>query len=243
MAFSCLVLAGACQNAPVESEGTLDFSQEVAVLLPPGHPGEAKGSTLVIPAEPDPPAIHYANCFAGVTTEGDFGIGSAAGYTKDYIGSMVLPVNVNLGNSVMEYYRVRIEIGDTALQMLPESVAGSYSWLSTDDCTDRCNSACADNPQYYPKQFDRAAGFESPPTVTKLSGGAIVVEATDSDTSDPTTGTVNLCNVPVKIVGELPPASGVTVSFTVESLQDPAGNELSPINPLSGIIIENIQLK
>jgi len=240
IAFTSLVLAG-CRSESVDSEGTVELNEDVAVMLPPGHPGEVKGSTLIIPSESNPPAIRYANCFAGVQDHGDMGIGSAAGYTKDYIGSVVLPVNVNLGNSVMEYYRVRIEITEPAIEIVSASVDGSYPWLSTGDCRDRCNSMCAENPQNYPDQFQPAQGFETAPTVTDVAGG-IVVEATDSDTSTPTTGVVNLCNVPLKFVGDLPPQNGVTVSFTVESLQDGSGNELFT-NPFSGILVENIRLK
>ncbi len=240
VAFACLILAG-CGSEPVESEGTVELNEDAAIMLPPGHPGEEKGSTLIIPAEDKPPAIHYANCFSGVPHKGDIGIGSAAGHTRDYIGSVVLPVNVNLGSSAMESYRVRIEVSDSALEFVPASVEGSYPWLSTSDCRDRCNSICADNPENYPDQFQKAAGFEQKPTVTPVSGG-IVVEANDSDPATPTTGTVNLCNVPLKIVDELPSASGVTMDFTVESLKDKDGNELSR-TPLSGTVIENIRLK
>lgn len=231
----------ACPSEPIESSGQAALSGPVAVLLPPGHPGVVLGSTLLYPAYPDFPRIHYANCFAGVEDEGEIGIGSAVGYTKDYIGSAVLPVNANLGDAKLGSYQITIKSSDPAVELQSASVSGSNPRLSSGDCRDRCHPVCVDYPEDYQHQFNRAPGFEGDPTLVAGDSTSITIEADDDGTGDPTTGVVNLANVPIRIVGDLPP-EGVEVKFTVEFLKDPQDQDLDH-KPLSGVVIQNFKLQ
>jgi len=200
------------------------------------------GSTLVLASEPLPTRIREADCFSGVPNPGEIGIGSATGYTKDFMGSVLLPVNVNLGDTMLREYEIRVEVSDPSLEIDPAGVVGSYSWLSTDNCLDRgCASICSEYPSYYPRQFNPAPGFEQTPQVTGTSSG-ITVSGVDAKPDSPTTGTVNLFHVRINIVGDLPP-SGAVVSFFVKRLKDPWGSDIRHLQVPDGIVIGRFQVR
>ena len=236
----------ACPSEPIESSGQALISGPLAGRLPPGHPGEVSGSTLFYPAYPDFPTIHYANCFAGVENEGEIGIGTAAGY-KNYMGSEILPVNANLGAAELKSYQITIKSSDpAAVELQPDSVAGSYHWLSSDNCGDRCTLVCVDYPEDYQHQFNRAPGFEEDkPTLVAGDSTSITISAEDKDdgTGGPTTGVVNLANVSIRIVGDLPPG-GVKLTFSVDSLRNSVDQDISDSAiECSGMVIQHFKLQ
>jgi len=236
-----LVFVAGCENATTERTGKIFLSSDTAVILPPGHPGAVSGSTLMLPSESDPPAVRYANCFAGVPGHLDFGIGSSAGATRTYLGYAVLPVNINLGDTVLGAYRIRIDVSHPSVHIDLANIAGSNSFLSENDCRKRgCLSGCEQYPAFYPPQFNPARGFEIVPVFTGNIAG-ITVEATDQDPVNPTTGTANLCNIRVNIAGDLP-LGRTWLDFTVDLLEDSSGQPITP-NPISGVVIENFQIQ
>ncbi len=227
-----------CSETEIEGAATFSVTGQSAFRLPAGHPGFVQGSTLVIPRESEPPAVRVANCFAGVPREGDAGIGSAVGYSQDYIGYAVLPVNVNLGARVLDSYTVRVSVPHHSVSL--GRVTGSNPLLCTDDCSDRCDPVCLEQPQLYPRRFQCATGFEQDPAQVSYGATWVTVHAEDIDAS-PVTGTVNLCNVRVDIKDALP-SSGVILSFQVQAMTDHSANQV-PANPLSGIVIKNYKLE
>jgi len=237
--MAAVALPGGCGSEPVESEGSITFGGQSFFILPPGeHNTFMDGETFVISLFPESPYVHAANCFSGVPDPGDFGIGTSVGAAQDFIGTAVLPVNINLGNTVLDSYTIRIESSHSSVTF-DTNVTGSKPVLASGTCTQRgCPSNCGDYPGLYPPQFDPATGFEDPPTVT---GGAtaITVQATDSDTAD-VTGTVNLCNVRVNISDDMPSA-GVELIFTVKSLSARGG--VITAFPISGRVVENYRFE
>jgi len=247
LAAGALLGAGAagCGQVVQEAKGKVIIGNSGWVVLPPGHPGLLSGFTLVLPREISGPFVHYASCFAGVPHPGDFGIGSSAGITKSEGGQVELPVNLHLGGATLKSYRIRVKTSSADVTLAPPRVQGSYPWLSTNNCEDRCRPGCSQFPaSYYPKQFDRAAGFEYPshvPTVTPVSSTELVIEATDAGVDPPTTGVVNLCNVFIYLQSELS-AGPVDLQIIVESLKDPAGNDIVNL-PLDGLAVKNFQIQ
>lgn len=218
--------AGCDGDDDVGDAGTYYVSGDVATRLPPGHPGVVSGSTLTIPLNADPPSVRAANCFAGVANVGDIGIGSSVGVTKDFIGAVTLPVNVNLGASELGAYRIRIDVSDPSVEIDIANVSGSADFLVGDNCAARgCPDTCAGAPAAYPAQFSPAPGFAG---VDDVTGDAVsaVIERADADPGNPTIGVANLCNVRFNIVGDLP-AAGVNILFTVELLEDSGGNPIA----------------
>jgi predicted small secreted protein len=240
--LAILALAG-CKESTIEGTGKIQLTGNSAVLLPPGHPGTLNGSTLILPAESTPPAVHYANCFAGVPALNDIGIGSCAGASSTFIGYAILPVNVNLGDTVLGSYRIRVEVTDLSLAIDKNNISGSNPLLGSGNCTLRgCPYDCAQHPltDYPPDEFSPAKGFEATPTITGNAAG-VTIEAVDGDTAHPTTGVVNLCNVRVNIVGELP-VGEAPVSFSVDQLQTGAGDTINP-TPFSGFFISKFRIQ
>jgi hypothetical protein len=240
-AYITFLLVAGCGSETVEGTSQIFLSSDTSVLLPPGHPGAVSGSTLILPSESEPPAVHYANCFAGVAGPLDFGIGSSAGATSTYLGYAVLPVNINLGDTVLGAYRIRIDVKHPSVHIDLANVSGSNSLLSGTDCLKRgCLSGCEQYPTLYPPQFNPARGFETVPDFSGIITG-ITVEAVDQDPVNPTTGTVNLCNIRVNVAGDLPPG-GTWLDFTVDLLQDSSGLPITS-NPINGVVIENFQIQ
>ncbi len=239
LALSFLALAG-CDYGSPDVTGEPNTDGRSAVLLPPGFPGAVEDGVLVLDAEEEAPAIRFANCFAGVDNVGDFGIGGCAGCSLDFVPSFTIPVNLNLGASVLGSYKVQITSSDPSLQIVKDGISGSQSKLS-DGCLQRdCPSICANNPDMYPPQFERAYGFEDDPAATGDSVTVTVEDDADLGSS-PTAGVVNLFNVPVKIVSELP-EDGVELTFTILELKDPLGTDLTA-SKLDGVVIEKFQLQ
>ena len=238
-----LVLLCGCEGSEVDSEGEAVIGGPTAFLLPPGHPGTASGSTLVIPAEPDPPSIRTANCFAGVENTGNIGIGSVVGVTDQVVGTAVLPVNVNLGSAELLSYKFTVHIADPSVAFDAPNTRGSNWRLSTGDCYDRqCPSMCASYPTLYPNQFNPAPGFEGFPTAT-LTGNTLEVEALNSDTATPTTGIVNIANIKINVISALPANSHVVLDFTVTELKDESGADIAFTQTPDGVVIENFNLQ
>lgn len=241
--FSLLAIAllffyiSGCEESTGEAKGTILLSGQSSILLPPGYSGYLAGSTLVVVTLATPPPVRDANCFSGVPNPGDMGIGSAGGYTKDYLGTVMLPVNVNLGATVLGSYTIRVEVSHPSLQIDTTGVGGSYPWLATDNCLDRgCAPVCVEHPESFPRQFNPAPGFEPAPLVTGTATG-ITIEAVDGTTASPATQTINLCNVRINIVDNLPFA-GAVISFSVRSLKHPSGSDIRVLPTPDGIIIE-----
>jgi predicted small secreted protein len=247
--LSCLVTACAllasCEEQTTEGTGSISFSGNSALTLPPGFPPGTvvAGATIYLPAEATPPLIHYANCFAGVKNPLDFGIGSSAGATKDYRGYAILPVNINLGTKILGAYRIRVEVNPAVAEIDLANIFGSNSLLSSGDCRLRgCPTGCLNYPAYYPAdEFDPAPGFEKSPEVTGDADGVTVESADTTGFANPTTGKVNLCNIRINIVRPLP-SGGSPVTFTVDLLDDSAALPITP-NPLPGLIIEDFQVQ
>ena len=239
--LAILALAG-CKEATGEATGTISLTGSSALVLPPGHPGKISGSTMLLPAEATPPMVHYANCFAGVPDLYEYGIGSSAGATKTYRGYAILPVNVNLGDTVLGAYRVRVDVTDPALLIDIPNISGSNPRLGAGSCVLRgCPYGCEQRPDFYPPdEFSPAQGFETAPDVSVTAAG-VIIEAVDGDTAHPTSGIVNLCNVRINVVGDLP-ALGTPVNFTVDLLETAAGDTIAA-NPLSGLFIEHFQIQ
>lgn len=231
-----------CDNPPHEGRGKIQLVPG-PIRLPPGTPGTASGSTIFLTPYPAPPLIHHANCFAGVENTGEIGIGSAAGYTWDYLAVVVLPVNLNLGANQLGAYRLRITVSHPAIvQIDTAGVTGSDPALSSSRCQDRgCPYYCVDYPDSYPPQFNRAQGFEGAPTVSGDASG-IVVSAEDQAPLYPTTGRVNLLNVRFRVADALPPG-GVSLNLEVQLLEDPLHFPLAYYSLSSGVIIEHYQLQ
>lgn len=240
-----LVAVLGCEQKPTEGSGQISFSGPLTLRLPPGYsaPVTISGSTLVITSFPDPPLLHYANCFAGVENTGEIGIGAAAGYSSVYTPFVILPVNLNLGAASLGAYRLRISVSDPSIvQIYAQGVSGSNSLLSSSHCTDRgCSPYCQGDSAHYPDQFSRAWGFETLPTVSGDTA-EIVVSATDQKPLQPTTGRVNLCNVTFLILKELPPG-GITVNFTVELLEDPLHLAITKFPFATAAIISHFQIQ
>jgi len=241
-----LVLAtlfSGCEGESDEGEATYYVGGDYAVVLPPGHPAATiDGTTIKIPGETTPPLIHYANCFAGVPTPGDFGIGTSAGFTRDYIGYTILPVNINTGDTALGSYRIRVDVSDPSVEIALASIVGSNKLLPGNNCIQRgCPSTCVDTPVYYPPEFDPAKGFEKLPQVAGTVAGVTIQSSDTTDLSSPASGTLNLCNIRLNIVGSLP-VGGVDLTFTVDELSTSDGDTVYS-HPLSGLVIENIQIQ
>lgn len=242
-AAAVLVLPGSCGNDSLESSGKVTLGSEAVYLLPPGHPGSIQGDTFVLDAETTLPAVRYANCFAGVETPGEIGVGSMLGFDFDYIGGALLAVNVNLGATVLDSYTLSVESSDTTSVTIDgPGVTGSNPNLSSGDCRYRgCHSVCLNAPASYPPQYQPAPGFEADPVVTPTASG-VTIHAVD-DGGTPATGTVNLCNVRVNIVSPLPP-SGVTLVFTVSTLTAQGGGDaFAAPAAKNGIVIKKFQIQ
>jgi len=225
-AIPFLVIACNAGNQTDELEFDLT-GQDIMVVLPPGYPAVMEGTTLVVTGYASAPIVHSYPAFAGVDTEGDIGIGSAAGYDNgDYF---TVPINANLGAQLLHSYKVCITIAPTGYLRGPTSISGSKKLLSDS----------------YPTRYKRAAGFEAAPTIQP---SPLCFSATSTSTD--ATGTVNLAELEFYILQQLPP-NGVSLDFQVLELKDADGNDLC-VNfnaagcsdlGLDGIVVSNFHIQ
>jgi hypothetical protein len=235
--LSLSVLVAACSSEPTSGKGSVKIGGKSNFLLPPAHPGYLSGSTLMLPEEAVLPAVHTAYCFPGVPVAGNFGIGSAVG---NELSLIVLPININLDTNQLGSYSVTVSIVNPVLNLDPSGVSGSHSFLATGSCLDRgCYADCGDYPAYFPNLYQRAAGFEAMPAVVG-NAATITVSATETAAAPPTTGIVNLCNIPFRVVGALPD-TGILITFTVDDLRDRGGNPIASV-AYSGIVTRNFHI-
>jgi len=238
-----VVLACGSDSGEGKSKATLGSG---AAMLPPGLAGIVTGSTMIIPANPTPPMVRQANCFAGVESVLQIGIGSVAGVTVNHLGRAILPVNINLGTYELGSYKIRVTVSDTAAVLIDAAaVTGNNPTFDAGTCVNRgCPIGCFDHPAYYPPQFDPAPGFTPVPTVVVDSAPVpswITVEAIDADPGNPTTGVVNIANIPIDIIGPIP-LGGVVLTFQIEFLKDSADADLIPNAIFNGLVAEHIQI-
>ena len=115
--FSLLLLFGIfnCGGINETEDVELYFpSLDPQVVLSPGilcdpAPNNClDGSTLIIPGYVTVPMVHSYPAYAGVENPGEVGIGSSAGY--DPKDSFTIPINANLGDKTLTYYRFKIII-------------------------------------------------------------------------------------------------------------------------------------
>jgi len=240
LATSLLVVL-ACNTDSDEGKSEVTLASGAA-MLPPGLAGIVTGSTMIIPANPTPPMVRQANCFAGVESVLQIGIGSVAGVTVNHLGRAMLPANINLGANQLGSYKIRITVSDTSAVLIDAAaVTGNNPTLDAGTCFNRgCPMGCFDYPAYYPPQFDPAPGFVQ---VDDVQSGAdwITLEAINADLVNPTTGVVNIANIPIDIIGPIP-LGGVVLTFQVELLKDSANADLVPAAIFHGMVAEKIQI-
>jgi hypothetical protein len=245
--IAVLVLAfglGSCESGTQKIDSEMRYSNPIAFRLPPDPIWTNSGTALVIPAQTPAPSIRAANCFAGVPTDLDFGIGASIGITKSYIAAVTLPVNLHLESHNLGAFRIRVDVSNPAVVTIDTSnitgITGSNPVLAAGNCIQRgCPVNCG-SVAGFTDDFSAAPGFEHVDHITTPAVGSVTVETVNNSLT-PTTGTVNLCNIKFIIVGDLPPA-GVKLTFTIERLDDEFGAAITGAVPIDGVIIEHCQL-
>ena len=231
--FSLLFLFGIfnCGGSSETEEVELYFpSLDPQVVLSPGmlcDPDPTKcleGSTLIIPGYNTAPVVHSYPAYAGVENPGEVGIGSSAGY--DPKDSFTIPINANLGDKTLSYYKFKIIIDRP--EWLQLSISGTNPFL----------------PQDYPDQYEQVQGFNNPNINYGDTEGYIYLE--DSGTAS---GRVNLAEVNFTILDTLP-KQGINLRFEIEEFKDENNDDLCPqfgttadCVPYHGIIINNFRIE
>lgn len=226
--WSLLLLTACDQDVETKREQVDISKSDPRVILAPGKAGVLSGSTLLVPTVPGTLHVYSVPQFAGVENPGEIGIGTSAGYNPGE--RVLLPINVNLGTQTLGSYSLTLRVQDPAAIRIVD-VDGSYASL----------------PLNYPTQYQPAEGFENQPTVNL--GDTITTITATASAPEPTTGRVNLANVTVDLLTPGPlPANGVFITFTLNSLQTPAKDDLcalltaGPCRTFDGLVIENFKL-
>jgi|GEM_PF-1329245 len=211
-------------DEPPESDDIIYPITDPQGVLPPAPDNETTidGSTLFITGFKTVPVVHSYPKYAGVSEEGELGIGSALGY--DPGDTITLPINANLGGKNLKFYKFQITISHPEKLSLLE-VLGNDTTLAT----------------RFPAQYNPAGGFSSPPSIIPCGAGCIQISASTS--SSYATGRVNLARIKFQIREALPP-QGIELSFQVVELKDDSDADLCAqftdgCLPNDGIIIEN----
>jgi len=222
--LSWLALFG-CDQPPESDDIIYPITDPQAILPPaPDNATTIDGSTLVITGFNSVPVVHSYPKYAGVSEEGEIGIGSALGY--DPGDTITLPINANLGDKNLKSYKFQITISHPEKLNLLEVLGGDTSLASR-----------------FPDQYKSANGFTASPASPSCGAGCIQISATTS--SSYATGRVNLARIRFQIREVLPP-QGIEISFEVVELKDDSDEDLCAqfdCQPQDGIIINNFWIE
>lgn len=197
------------------------------VVIPPGHPAYLNGDTLVIEGYNTPPMVHSYPGYSGVERVGEIGIGTAAGY--DVQDGFTLPINANLGEKKISYYRFKLTISPKDILRITQIIGNDPNLA-----------------QQFPEQYLPAIGFINPTVSWGESTSNSVQLELSSGSSSPASGRINLANLRFIIKSNLP-KGGVKIDFEVESLMD-GSTELCHSFPdgcdeKDGLVISDFRIK
>jgi len=227
LVFLALFLNAGCGTTNETDAVVVDLpGSDPQVVLSPDYPKNMHGSTLVVEGYSGAPMVHSYPTYSGVSSPGELGIGSAAGYDRN--DSFTLPINANLGDKNLKSYQFLLII-DLPNRLQLKRVSGN-------------NTKLADK---YRIQYQNANGFSFPPTVINgATAGYLYISSIGTATA---TGRVNLDELTFRLLQRVPD-SGITLQFQVVELKDDLDADLCAqfakgCRPKNGIIARNFRIE